>query len=810
MGSLFSGSGGFELAAHLEGITPIWNSEVEPFPILVTRKNLSHVKYLGNIKKIDGRKIEPVDIITFGSPCFPKGTLILTDKGHISIENIKVGMKVLTHKGRFKKVIDIGWKLADTIKLKGNHYGLECTPNHPIYSKKKEEYEWISAENMLNKKWGTPRAFEQLAIPVPLPISKRFKPMPEINEDLFYFVGRWIGDGWVRNQIRKDRKNGQRFSTIFLCDSIDKKNELINCVSKISENYSLEHCENTVKIKMNGRLLCDWLVENFGKYAHGKQIAPWAFSMPKSYRKALLKGLCDSDGYEFKENCFRITSISKKLVHDIRLLAETLNYSTSIFKVNTKKEQCICGRKVHQKDYYTICLFPKLNNSETIQSWYKVKQIKEGRKNQVVYNLTVEDDNSYVADSIVVHNCQDLSIAGKRQGLAGKRSNLFYEAIRIIKEMREETYGKYPRYIIWENVPGAFSSNKGEDFRCVLETICQIKENKASILRPNKWTNSGEIMGGTFSLAWRVLDARYFGVPQRRRRIFLVADFSGGSAGEILFDKESMSGDIETRTDARKTTATNVRTCTTICLNDHGGERMDVTNEYTPTLRAKGNRAPYVFENHGQDSRFNGPLDISPTLGAQLGLGGNNQPLVVNTKTYDIRLTSENTKNVRANVYETHTSRTIDTGGNNPDRNQGGLAVVYSTSKNSHHTIANENEVGTLVASDYKDPPIVNERNLKVRRLTPMECGRLQGFPDDWCKDLAIENPSEEELVFWRAVFEEQRFITGKIKSKSDKQIIKWLANPYSDTSQYKMWGNGVALPCVRYIMKKISEIANK
>lgn len=406
--------------------------------------------------------------------------------------------------------------------------------------------------------------------------------------------------------------------------------------------------------------------------------------------------------------------------------------------------------------------------------------------------------------------CQDLSIAGKRQGLDGKKSNLFYEAIRIVKEMRKKTNGTRPRYIIWENVPGAFSSNKGEDFRCVLESICQIKDIQTSIPSASKWSNSGEIMGGTFSLAWRVLDARYFGVPQRRRRIFLVADFNGQCAREILFDQESVSGDFETSKITRKTTAKDFRTGTTICLNDHGGERMDITNEYTPTLRAKGNRAPFVFENHGQDCRFKGPLDIGPTLGANLGLGGNNQPLVVNAMTYDIRLTSENTRNIRASIYETKTSRTIDIGGNNPDRNQGGLAVVYSTSKNSHHTIANTDEVGTLVASDYKDPPIINERNLKVRRLTPTECGRLQGFPDNWCENLAIENPSDEDFIFWKNVFEEHRIINGQKKAKSNKQLVKWLSNPYSDTAQYKMWGNGVALPCVTYIMKKISEIANK
>lgn len=129
--------------------------------------------------------------------------------------------------------------------------------------------------------------------------------------------------------------------------------------------------------------------------------------------------------------------------------------------------------------------------------------------------------------------CQDVSIAGKREGLDGKRSSLFYEAIRVIKEMRRKTNGKYPRYCLWENVPGALSSNKGEDFKNVLESICQIKEN-VSVPKHKKWSNAGKIMGNNFSLAWRVFDARYFGVPQRRKQIYLVADFGGESAGKIL------------------------------------------------------------------------------------------------------------------------------------------------------------------------------------------------------------------------------------------------------------------------------------
>lgn len=138
--------------------------------------------------------------------------------------------------------------------------------------------------------------------------------------------------------------------------------------------------------------------------------------------------------------------------------------------------------------------------------------------------------------------CQDLSVAGRRAGLDGERSGLFMEAVRIIKEMREKTNGKYPKYAIWENVPGAFSSNKGEDFRIVLEELCKIKDNATAIPRPTdgKWRTAGLILADGYSLAWRILDAQFWGVPQRRRRIFLVADFTGGSAGEILFEQKGL------------------------------------------------------------------------------------------------------------------------------------------------------------------------------------------------------------------------------------------------------------------------------
>ena len=344
--------------------------------------------------------------------------------------------------------------------------------------------------------------------------------------------------------------------------------------------------------------------------------------------------------------------------------------------------------------------------------------------------------------------CQDMSIAGKRAGLDGSRSNLFYDAIRIVKEMRCATNGEKPRYIVWENVTGAFSSNKGEDFKSVLEEICKVKYQEMSIPKPTKWEQAGTIMGDNFSLAWRVFDAQFWGVAQRRNRIYLVADFGGNSAPKILFESEGLSG--------------------------------------------------YSKEGFKSWHETTGSIENSLRKSINLDL-----------KNYDVRLTSEGTKNARSNVYETETTRTLDTNGNFPNSNQGGVAIVYSTSKSSFHTRASENLANTLIATDYMDPPIVNDK-LKVRRLTPKECARLQGFPDWWCSNLETKEPTKEEVKYWKEIFNESLKIEGKNKrEKTDNQIIKWLQNPHSDSAEYKLWGNGVALPCVYFVLSGIEYYAH-
>lgn len=592
--------------------------------------------------------------------------------------------------------------------------------------------------------------------------------------------------------------------------------------------------------------------------------------------------------------------------------------------------------------------------------------------------------------------CTDMSVAGRRAGLEGQQSVLFYQAIRIIKEMRCATNGKYPRYIVWENVPGAFSSNSGEDFKAVLEAVIGVAEPDTQVPMPekNRWPYADCYMGDGWSVAYRVLDAQFWGVPQRRKRIYLVADFAGGRAFDILFKSEGVSGYSAEGFRSWQRTAGSAADCTgtaSLCLNDQGGQRMDVTDDVTATLRAEAHHPPCVlesagfctehssksrsigyeeetsptlragvvpatvYENHSQDTRYTGPIDTAPTVSATYGMGGNNQPFVVSEetpKTLKIRsgcegggkgaliqenksatlscnndqtlfepcnwdgqqtsptLTAHNaggnqrmpdknhfncvlqaygicskesnamkSDNPHSGIYEANTSRTIDGNGGNPGCNQGGIAVVESYAiqgsmigrddKNGpqgdginedvsftlntvdRHAVytmttgsfaqVSEDKAPTVLARDYKDPTAVcygigrdtfnQGKNAKfaptfepelqptlvakgpgaiqsgytVRRLTPTECARLQGFPDWWCDDLGIAEPTMADIQYWYDVFETHRRIMGSsTKPKSLKQIAKWLRDPHSDAAEYKMWGNGVALPCVVFVLSGI------
>ena len=359
--------------------------------------------------------------------------------------------------------------------------------------------------------------------------------------------------------------------------------------------------------------------------------------------------------------------------------------------------------------------------------------------------------------------CQDLSVAGKRAGLAGERSGLYMEQIRIIREMRNADILRgrtgqliRPRFMVWENVPGAFSSNRGEDFRAVLEEAARTADPNAVVPGPpaGRWPASGAVLGDGWSLAWRVLDAQFWGVPQRRRRIALVADFGGRAAPEILFIRKGVFGDIDAGPAAGEASSagagggaypTVARSLTarhdgSPCVDRgpniivqaagfSGGQGaksggIGYAEELSPTLKAAAsgsNRSPCVFENHGQDSRLTGPLDVAPTVAQKFGTGGNNTPLVMAT-------------------------------------GQGGAEILHglASTLNCNH-----------------EQPIISTQT--VRRLTPLECERLQGFPDGWT-DIGQWVDSK-----------------GKLHRES------------SDSARYKALGNSIALPPWRWVLLRIT-----
>ena len=550
--------------------------------------------------------------------------------------------------------------------------------------------------------------------------------------------------------------------------------------------------------------------------------------------------------------------------------------------------------------------------------------------------------------------CQDLSVAGKRAGLKHEsngdeettRSGLFMEAVRIIKEMRNEDElrqlrsgrtNEYirPMFAVWENVPGAFSSNKGEDFRVVLEELARIKDAEVSIPMPEKgkWKQSGEIVGDGWSIALRTLDAQYHGVPQRRRRIFLVADFADECAGEILFECQGLSGYPSQSSEKGQGTSGDSsdsigRTGERKCIG-FDGYNQAVTGDVSKAITSAATDADHV------------PLvlqekSVPYTLQIRSGCeGGGKGPLIQTDKsacltaaqtqtlfqpvTYGICSYASNSmksSNPHSGIYEADTARTLDLNGGNPACNQGGIVIcdpftIDADSMKCSDTVrclvgdhnnritdmtaliaepwtyqkatcplmasgynklgtqeamndmfiteptygmtcetffdVEENKCPTLKARDYKDPQAVcyaldrasfnqgenaqydfqidedgvahtlvargpgavcyKEIKYIVRRLTPTECARLQGMPDLWCRLSQIDDMSDEDYEFWKQAHKTYAEINGKqYREKSKDQMIKWYNKLQIDGAEYKAYGNGMALPCVRVPIHGIAQ----
>lgn len=393
--------------------------------------------------------------------------------------------------------------------------------------------------------------------------------------------------------------------------------------------------------------------------------------------------------------------------------------------------------------------------------------------------------------------CQNLSIAGNGKGLAGQESSLFFEAIRVIQEMRCATNGRFPQIVIWENVYGAFSSTQGEDFRTVIETLWKICEGNDSVPRyaedkqgRQKWPHTGFVLGDHSSIAWRGLDAQGWGVAQRRKRVFVVLDLGGQCAGQILFEREGL------RRDFKKVRRT--------------GETIRPASETSPVEHYR----VYAVENHAQDSRVSlRPDNTVQTLAGRMGTGGGNVPLVLvpcfGQASYDEYAPTEQAVTLKATggnygggtenlvlvpckadvgianggagkkagsiAFSKEVSPTLKAGASGLQApvvaipytlkirsgcEGGGKGALIQEDKSA--TLSCNNDQTLFVPTQTENGEII----YLARKLTPTECASLQGFEKDWCA-----------LV------------------------------PHKDSAEYKMWGNGMAFPCMLYIMEGVQEV---
>ena len=395
--------------------------------------------------------------------------------------------------------------------------------------------------------------------------------------------------------------------------------------------------------------------------------------------------------------------------------------------------------------------------------------------------------------------CQDLSVAGKRAGLKHEangddettRSGLFMEAVRIIKEMREATNGEYPTFAVWENVPGAFSSNKGEDFRTVLEELIKIVEPTAVMpaVPKNGWPYADSYCDDGWSLAYRVFDAQYWGVPQRRRRIYLVLDLRGQRAGKVSFEREGVRGNFATFKTAGQGTAGDAANRTGADDRADGGvvlyqpmslrEENWAEGEVKNAIRAGESKSSHCVV---QTLPFDTTQVTSPQNGCNPKWGDPCHPLAA----------QGHPPTVICKCYDA--------------RGNGDGQTVNTLTGDHENRIT---DYTSVVCMAHGQPLVAKCSGIRyiVRRLTPTECARLQGFPDDWGHPDHKEDFTDEEYRFWLNVRNTHAAINGKPQKDYTKaQMLTWYNKLHTDSSEYKMWGNGISLPTALYVMQGIAD----
>ena len=703
---LFAGVGGFGIALEQNGFNVVAQVEIDKKAQNVLRHRFPNSTLLPDVTEVTSDILRSTGfisdggIITGGFPCFVAGTRILTERGWVPIEEVVVGDFVLTHTGNWQRVYSTMNKVADhRIEVRG--FGIpqiNTTEEHPFYVTTKS-HKWNNSRRSTDVVMSAPEWVD--AKDIQGKFAGQVLPLIDDNteqddEDFWWLIGRYLGDGWTTTGSM--RGETRRSNRVVICCAHKEANELEEKINQVVHATRSEY-RTVTKFTITQKWFVDF-VAPYGRGANRKTLTKREFSLDEKKAAALLNGWISADGNRDKKNSqYKGTTVSRSLALSMSLLAQrAFGVVARLYEQKVPPTTVIEGRVVNQQTQYQVVI-PDKNKHAVVQDnygWKQVKNVKRVNEPTFVFNISVEGDESYIADGAIVHNCQDLSVGGRRAGLAGKRSGLFYEFARIIEETETE-------WVVLENVPGLLSSQGGRDMGAVIGTLAELG----------------------YGSAWRVLDAKEFGVPQRRRRVFIVARRFGdaSSCAEVLFKRESVRGysaesggarqefTAETRRSIEETDQELIYGKAGYGTYAPGVKALTASMEKRPEDSIVVQNESIVFYNHHSDEvRIQG--DYVNTLPAQMGTGGNNMPLMAQIMSFP--------------------------------------AGVNSEHANSFHI------------------------NNNVRRLTPVECERLQGFPDNW---------------------------TATGKNDAGAEVVQ------PDTARYKQLGNAIAVPVVDWIIKGIAEL---
>lgn len=715
-------------------------------------------KNYGDIYTIDETKLPYFDMITYSTPCFTEDSLVLTEKrGFQKIIDIQIGEKVITHDGNYKtveNVINNGKK--KTVKIYGMGIDeIHTTPNHLFYVREKSHV-WNNKTRSYTRVFSEPVWKQADSLKrtdyMGIPINKKSE-IPEWNgitfvwsdgrkdryknqlsqymnnKDFWWLIGRYIADGWFRN-------NG---GIIIGCGK-KKFVEMKEKCDSIGLNYNILEERTVIKFYYQLKEL-ELFVQSFGKYAYGKKIPSFVMDLPVDLLNSFLNGYMSGDGC-FTNGRFKATSVSRELIYGLaQCIAKVYKQPYSIYKTERPKTTVIEGRTVNQKDTYELCFKKEKRPQDKAFYedgfiWFPVTKVEEDEI-ETVYDLTVEENHSFTVQGVIVHNCQDFSVAGKGKGGdkgSGTRSSLLWECERIIRAVK-------PKYLLMENVKNILSDKHRHNF--------------------NEWFKVLEDMG--YTNYYKVLNAKDYGIPQNRERIFCVSILGGG---QYLFPnpiplEKRLKDMLEDNVD-EKYYLSDISVNRLLKRRDGLGYKPCINGEVAVTLTAKpGQRnsdnyiqEPFVVASRGRNIENPSDRTIGSPTEQRLEInysGCTNTLTSVQKDNYVIEPKVIQVGQIYPDSGNPQAGRIYDDNGISPamDTCQGGnrmpkiLEEKYKNDRNktirtllrilwkTDESFGVLRETLSEIQEIWQSSNIKPQKSYRIRKLTARECFRLMGVKDE-------------------------------------------------------------------------------